>query len=120
MEQVEEAEKEEEEKDKSGNPADIENLYDKQTRTSSQVFTDFGNKVKSAGFWQAAMNFFTVTIPGGACSGLSLTTPVGWGQIWTIDATPYFCSSTAETVFQVLSIGVLIAAMWVAFKIALL
>lgn len=104
----------------AGAPASTEGLYTKGTRTAAQAFNDFGNKARSAGFVSAASHFFEVSVPSGSCSDLSLSVDVGWGASYSIDMTPVFCGSLSSQVFGLLGIGVMLAAVWVAFKIALL
>ena len=104
---------------KPGDGAVTEGLYTKGDRTPLQVFTEFGTKVRSASFFTGASNFFTVSVPAGACSDLSATVDYGLGQM-TVDMTPVFCSQMANNMYSLLRIGVMIAALWVAFRIALL
>jgi len=103
-----------------GTGASTSDLYTKGTRTVGNVLGDFTTKVQNAPFYQAASNFFNVNVPAGACTDLSGSFNVGWGQSFTIDATPIFCGSTANIIYSVLSVGIMIAALWVAFKIAIL
>jgi len=103
----------------AGDGAEVDDLYTKGERTVGQVFSEFGTKVRNAGFFTGAANFFTVSVPSGACTDLSGTFDYGLGQM-TVDMTPVFCGSMANSMYGVLSIGVMIAALWVAFRIALL
>jgi len=107
-------------KETAGDGAVTSDLYTKGDRTASQVFGEFGTKVRSAGFFSAASNFFTVSVPSGACTDLSTSFDVGFGQSFTVDMTSVFCGSTAQAIYSLLSAGVMLAALWVAFKIALL
>ena len=110
---------EEEDEITAGDGAGVDDLYTKGDRTVGQVFSEFGTKVRNAGFFTGAANFFTVSVPSGACTDLSGTFDYGLGQM-TVDMTPVFCGSMANSMYGVLSIGVMIAALWVAFRIALL
>lgn len=104
----------------AGDPASVDNLYTKGSRSVGQVFSDFGTKVRGAGFFQGASNFFSVSVPAGSCSDLSVSVDVGWGRTMQFDATPYFCGATAQAIYSILGIGVMMAALWVAFRIAIL
>lgn len=105
---------------KAGTGAGTSDLYTKGTRTTTDVFNDFGNKVKTAGFYSAATNYFSASVPAGSCSGLSQSFDFGGGQSVTIDLDSIFCGSTAAAIFSILGYGLMLAASWTAFRIAIL
>lgn len=104
----------------AGAPAGVDGLYTKGSRTVAQAFGDFKTQVQAAPFYSAATGYFTAGgIPGGSCGGLS--TDVGvMGSSWHVDADAIFCGSMAASFYTVLGLGVMLAAGWVAFKIAVL
>lgn len=105
---------------KAGTGAGTSDLYTKGTRTATDVFNDFGNKVKGAGFYSSATNYFTGSVPAGSCSGLSQSFDFGGGHSVMIDLDSIFCGSTAAAIFQILGYGLMLAASWTAFRIAIL
>ena len=109
----------EEEEKAPGEAAGTGDLYTKNSRTITDSFNDFTNQVKGAPFYQAASNFFTISVPGGGCSGLSGSVSF-MGRSVSINMTEYFCGSSAQIVYNALSVGLLVVATWLAFKIAFL
>lgn len=104
----------------SGSPAGTSDLYTPESRTVGNVLSDFRAKVQNAPFYSGASNFFNISVPGGACGGMNAQIAVGWGQSFNIDIDSVLCGSTAQLVYSVLGIGVMLAAAWVAFRIAIL
>jgi hypothetical protein len=102
-----------------GEGASTDELYTKGDRTVAQVFADFSAKVQGAGFFAAAGNFFNTSIPGGGCPSLSASYSI-LGAQWDIDMTSVFCGAAAQVAYSVLSVGIMLAAVWVAFSIAFL
>lgn len=82
----------------------------------AQVKADFADvpAIKAVG------DFFSLQgLGSGSCDGLSTSFTV-YGQDFTVDLTPVFCSSEADTVYHVMSIGLLFGAAIMAFSIAFL
>lgn len=104
---------------KPGDPAKTDELYSSGERTITDAFNEFTAKVKSAPFYEAASGFFKLNVPGGSCSGLSKTIDF-MGKSVTVDLSDVFCGSESSVVYGVLSIGLLMAASWIAFRIAFL
>lgn len=104
----------------SGSPAGTNDLYTPESRTVGNVLSDFRAKVQNAPFYSGASNFFNISVPGGACGGMNAQIAVGWGQSFNIDIDSVLCGSTAQLVYSVLGIGIMLAAAWVAFRIAIL
>lgn len=104
----------------SGAPAETGDLYTPETRTVADVLNGFKAKVQGAPFYSGAVNFLSISAPGGSCGGMTASVSVGWGQSFAIDLDSVLCGSTAQLVYSVLGIGVMLAAAWVAFRIAIL
>lgn len=104
----------------SGSPAGTSDLYTPESRTVGNVLSDFRGKIQNAPFYSGASNFFNISVPGGSCGGMNAQIAVGWGQSFNIDIDSVLCGSTAQLVYSVLGIGVMLAAAWVAFRIAIL
>lgn len=104
----------------AGSPAGTSDLYTPESRTVGNVLSDFRGKIQNAPFYSGASNFFNISVPGGACGGMNAQIAVGWGQSFNIDIDSVLCGSTAQIVYSVLGIGVMLAAAWVAFRIAIL
>lgn len=94
-------------------------LYGKGDRTVAEVLAEFKAAVSAAPVVSAASNYLSATIPAGSCSGLAVTVNV-MGNAWTFDPGDVLCGSFAASVYAVLGIGVMLAAGWVAFRIAIL
>lgn len=117
--------KEEEEGGPQDQGATIEGLYQKQSgdKTFTSVLTGFKNTVSGLPFFAAATGAFSLSIPAGACSGLSASIPIdfmGLHAVWDIDLTDTFCGDWAYTVFTIFGIGLLLTAAWVGIRIAFL
>lgn len=104
----------------AGAPAGVDGLYTKGSRTVAQAFGDFKAQVQAAPFYSAATGYFSAGgIPAGSCGGLSADVGV-MGSSWHVDADSIFCGGMAAGFYTVLGLGVMLAAGWVAFKIAVL
>lgn len=108
-----------------GTAASISGLYDKQSgdKTFQSVLTGFKTSIQSQPFYSAATSVLSISVPAGACTGFSASVPVsimGVSKTFTIDMTEAFCGSTASLVYTLLGIGIMIAAVWVAIRIAFL
>jgi hypothetical protein len=91
------------------------------TRTASTVLNGFVATVKTAPWYSAATNLFSVTAMGaGSCDGLSYTTPNLYGRTMTFDVGAVLCGSYAASLYTLLSVGLMLAASWVAWRIAFL
>lgn len=104
----------------AGPAATVSDLYTKGTKTVADVVGTFKTTVQGAGFYQAAANYFSASIPSGSCSGMSVDVSPPLGAAWHIDLGNYLCGSTAAGLYALLGIGVMLAAGWVAFRIAIL
>lgn len=107
-------------KTEPGTPATVTGLYTKDAKTVESVVNSFKATVQGAGFYNAASNYFSASMPSGSCSGLSANIQPPLGAAWHIDLGDYLCGSTAATLYSLLGIGVMLAAGWVAFRIAIL
>lgn len=103
-----------------GAAATVTGLYTKGTKTVSDVVGTFKTAIQGAGFYQAASNYFTTSLPSGSCSGMSVDVAPPLGAAWHIDLGTYLCGGSAATLYSLLGIGVMLAAGWVAFRIAIL
>lgn len=102
-----------------GKPAGTGELYEEGTRTVSDVLSEFKTAVSAAPVVAAATNYFAGSLPSGSCSGLSLNVSA-LGKSWVFDPGSVLCGSFAASVYTVLGIGVMLAAGWVAFRVAIL
>ncbi|MGY1488698.1 hypothetical protein ACW4YW_04720 [Methylobacillus pratensis] len=106
----------------SGEAVDVDGLYESQyseDKTFKVVMQTFGDRVQNLSWFKSITGFFEVTMPGGSCGGLSGSVGFG-GYSFDYDLDAVFCGSAALSMYQVLSIGVQLAATWVAFSIAFL
>jgi hypothetical protein len=100
----------------SGDGAAASGLYTPETGKSfTQSMQNFQATVSTAPFMQGISSFFNVSVPAGACSGLSVTIPV-FDSSWNVDMTNVFCSTTADAVFLIISLGLMLGASYVAFR----
>ncbi|WP_147299643.1 hypothetical protein [Cupriavidus taiwanensis] len=92
-------------------------LYDKKSRTWSQVLTDFQTAIRNAPWYQSSTGFFNVTISGGQCPHWTMA-----ANKWmpALDAGQFVCSSTMVALYQLGGVVVMIVAAWAAFRIAFL
>ncbi len=92
-------------------------LYDKKSKTFTDVLTAFQAAINSAPWMQAAKGFFAVNIVGGSCPHWAVP-----ASKWlpALDATPFVCSSVMLGLYQVGGVVVLAVAAWAAFRIAFL
>lgn len=106
----------------AGTAAAVDALYtaDATNKTFSASLATFKTSVTSAGFFSAAGSFFNAGSISGTCSGLSTTLTMPFGGSITIDATPYFCGSFSASIYSAVAAGLMIAALSVAFAIAIL
>lgn len=98
------------------NGPDIQ-LYKAKAKTFTDVLQGFRTRVAAMPWYAATVGFFTVTIAGGSCPHWTVPA-TRWSQ--PLDASPYFCSSTAMTLYQLGGVVVMIVAAWAAFRIGLL
>lgn len=107
-------------KDEAGPAAGTDGLYTKGSRTVAQSFGDFKTSVAAAPFYSAAAGYFSAGgIPGGSCSGLETDVAI-MASSFHIDLASVLCGSMAAGFYAVLGIGMMLAAGWVAFRIAIL
>ena len=66
-----------------------------------------------------AVNYFGGSLPSGSCTGMSYQTTF-MGRAFNFDASNVLCGSTAASIYTILGLGVMLAAGWVAFRIAIL
>ena len=92
-------------------------LYTKKSRTWNDVLLSFQNSLKAAPWYQAASNFFTVSISASQCPRWSMP-----ANKWmpALDAGQFVCSSTMGGLYQLGGAVVMIVAAWAAFRIAFL
>lgn len=103
-----------------GTPAPVTGLYTKDAKTVASVVDAFKATIQGAGFYNAAAGYFSASMPSGSCTGMSANIQPPLGASWHIDLGDYLCGSTAATLYSLLGIGVMLAAGWVAFRIAIL
>lgn len=106
-------------KEAAGAPATVAGLYTKGSRTVGDALADFRGGVLGSPIVSAATGYLAASIPSGTCSGLSSTINV-LGHAWTFDPGQLLCGSAAQSIYSLLGLGVLLAAGWVAFRIAIL
>lgn len=107
-------------KDDAGTPGGTDGLYTKGSRTVAEAFADFKGTVAGAPFYSAAAGYFSAgSIPSGSCSGLVMDVAVMGGS-FHLDPGAVLCGSVAASFYTVLGIGMMLAAGWVAFRIAIL
>ncbi|QOK98455.1 hypothetical protein HF909_18395 (plasmid) [Ralstonia pseudosolanacearum] len=92
-------------------------LYKAKTKTFSDVLTGFRTRVAAMPWYTATVGFFNVTISGGSCPHWTVSAS-RWSP--ALDASVYFCSPTAMTLYQLGGVVVMIVASWAAFRIGLL
>lgn len=107
-------------KTEPGTPAPVTGLYTKDSKTVASVIDTFKSTVQGAAFYTAAAGYFSASIPSGSCSGLSVNVSPPLGSTWHLDLGDYLCGSFASTLYSLLGIGVMLAAGWVAFRVAIL
>ncbi|MCA3182636.1 MAG: hypothetical protein INH13_03260 [Cupriavidus sp.] len=92
-------------------------IYTKKSRTWNDVLLAFQNSLKAAPWYQAASNFFTVSISASQCPHWSMP-----ANKWmpALDAGQFVCSSTMVGLYQLGGAVVMIVAAWAAFRIAFL
>ncbi|MBK7955714.1 MAG: hypothetical protein IPK02_18200 [Candidatus Accumulibacter sp.] len=103
----------------AGTPASDAGLYTKKAETVAEVLGNFRATVTGSAFYTAASGFFGGSIPSGSCTGLNVNVSV-MGHTWALDAEPVLCGSTATSIYTILGLGVMLAASWVGFRIAIL
>lgn len=101
-------------------PATAAPFYTPQAkRTFAASFDDFRGAVSKSDFYQGAIGFFQVSVPGGSCTGMNANIDVQ-GQSYTFDLDSIFCSSAAQTIYGIMAIAVMIGATYAAYRIAIL
>lgn len=105
----------------SGEAASTDGLYEvnPERKTFGTILEGFAGKVTQLGWYQSVSGFFNVQVPSGSCGGMSGSAGFG-GYSFEYDLDPIFCGSAAQTMYSILSIGVQLAATWIAFSIAFL
>ncbi|MBL8506680.1 MAG: hypothetical protein JNJ51_10015, partial [Methylobacillus glycogenes] len=105
----------------AGDAASTDGLYevDPARKTFGTILEGFAGKVTQLGWYQSVSGFFNVQVPSGSCGGMSGSVGFG-GYSFEYDLDPIFCGSAAQTMYSILSIGVQLAATWIAFSIAFL
>ncbi|MHA6885268.1 hypothetical protein [Ralstonia pseudosolanacearum] len=93
-------------------------LYTQKTKTFADVLRGFVARVQGMAWYGAMAGFFNVTIGTGACPSDWVVPATQWNP--ALDMTPYVCSSSMMTMYQLGGIVVLMVAAWAAFKIAFL
>lgn len=105
-----------------GSAASIDDLYtkDPNQKNFGDALDSFATKIKSTQLWSSATGFMSFSgLPSGSCGGLSTSVNLMGASI-PIDLDSFFCSQSAETIYSVMYIGILIAFTWAAFAIAIL
>jgi len=92
-------------------------LYTTKGKSFSTVMSSFSSKISNAPFMASVSSFFTVSVSSSGCPNWSVTVPYLKA---TVDLSQPFCSSTMNSVFSIIGIGVLISAAYTAFKMAFL
>lgn len=105
----------------SGDAASTDGLYEvgPDRKTFATILEGFAGKVTQLGWYQSVSGFFNVQVPSGSCGGMSGSVGFG-GYSFDYDLDAIFCGSAAQTMYSILSIGVQLAATWIAFSIAFL
>lgn len=106
----------------AGEAVDVEGLYESpnsEDKTFKVVMQTFTERVQNISWFKSIAGFFEVTMPGGSCGGMSGSVGFG-GYSFDYDLDSVFCGPAAQTMYSVLSVGVQMAATWVAFSIAFL
>ena len=103
----------------AGTAAETGELYSESSDTVGGVMDAFRSQVASSPIYTAATQYFSGSIPTGSCSGLEVTVPV-FTSSYHYDAGTVLCGSVATSIYSILGIGVMLAAGWVAFRIAIL
>ncbi|CBJ37256.1 conserved membrane protein of unknown function [Ralstonia solanacearum CMR15] len=93
-------------------------LYTQKTKTFADVLRGFVARVQGMAWYGAMAGFFNVTIGTGACPSDWVVPATQWNP--SLDMTPYVCSSSMMTMYQLGGVVVLMIAAWAAFKIAFL
>lgn len=92
-------------------------LYVTKGKTFNTVFQNFSNGFNAAPSVAAAKNFFGGTVSGGSCFNGVINIPY---LKTSVDVAQYFCGGPAQAGLNVMAIGLLIGAAYVAFRIAFL
>ncbi|AXW37805.1 hypothetical protein ACQCP0_19580 [Ralstonia pseudosolanacearum] len=93
-----------------------EALYKQKTKTFDDVLNGFVSRVQRMPWYSAMTGFFNVAIGSGACPSDWVVQATEWNP--RLDMTPYVCSSSMMTMYQLGGVVVLLVAAWAAFKIA--
>lgn len=92
-------------------------LYAKTGKTFAGVMDAFKQKVEAAPAVAGAKNFLMLQVPQAGCPAWVVTVEY---FATSIDVGQYFCSPFARDMLDLLSIGVMVAAAYAAFRIAFL
>ncbi|MGA4187156.1 hypothetical protein ACI2UF_10610 [Ralstonia nicotianae] len=93
-------------------------LYTQKTKTFDDVLSGFVSRVQRMPWYSAMTGFFNVAIGSGACPSDWVVPATEWNP--RLDMTPYVCSSSMMTMYQLGGVVVLLVAAWAAFRIAFL
>ena len=100
------------------NPAAVSgDLYQKGDKTFQDVMTHWNNAVSGAPFIGAAQGFLSAQVSGGSCP--SWVAAVPYLKV-SVDVGQYFCAPGTAEMFNIVGIGVMLGAAYVAFRIAFL
>ncbi|ALF87512.1 MULTISPECIES: hypothetical protein [Ralstonia solanacearum species complex] len=93
-------------------------LYKPKDKTFEQVLKGFVTRVQAMAWYTAMSGFFNVSIGAGSCPSNWVVPATQWNP--ALDMTPYVCSSSMMTMYQLGGVVVLMVAAWAAFRIAFL
>ncbi|MGG1952331.1 hypothetical protein [Ralstonia solanacearum] len=93
-------------------------LYKQKDKTFEQVLKGFVTRVQAMAWYTAMSGFFNVSIGAGSCPSNWVVPATQWNP--ALDMTPYVCSSSMMTMYQLGGVVVLMVAAWAAFRIAFL
>ncbi|WP_188381936.1 hypothetical protein [Oxalicibacterium faecigallinarum] len=102
---------------KGNSPVATGELYAKKDKTFQTVFGAWKTSLETAPVVAAGKAFFTVNVSGGGCPSWSADVPY---LNTTISMGDIFCGSTANSIYAVIKIGLLIGAAYMAFRMAFL
>lgn len=92
-------------------------VYDKKTKTFSDVFKTFRDSLMSAPVLSASGQFLDVSVGAGGCPSSSFS--VSLVDV-DINLAPFFCSDGVHEALRVFGIAVLFTAVYFAVRIAFL
>lgn len=92
-------------------------LYEKKTKTVSDVLNAAKSGIMQSGIGSAATGFFNVSVPGGACP--NWVAAVSFLNI-QLDVSQYFCTATAINMMNLVGAVLMFVAGFVGFRWAIL